>query len=343
MGTVERNGSHSLNFMKKLFLNKKFYIGAVFLCLALAAGLYSWKWKAEQPVYEYQAVKRGDLKVTLQQTGTVLPEHKLTVTPPIAGRVDSVDVEDGDMVEQGQVLAWISSTERAALIDAARSAGEKEYDYWKDIYKAAPLLAPLAGRIISTEVVPGQVVVAAQASFVMSDRLIVEANVDETDLYQIKNEQGVDITLDGFPEAKLKGKVHKIAYDSVTVNNVTTYKVEVYLDETPDYVRSGLTANVFFLLADVKNVVRVPADALVSGDSMWVAKEEGGKPELRKIETGLSNGRFVEIRSGLQEGEWVAKEKYALKAAKTGFSFMPKIKRPTAGSGSSTPGAGAPP
>jgi macrolide-specific efflux system membrane fusion protein len=281
--------------------------------------------------------------VTLQQTGTVLPEHKLTVTPPIAGRVDSVEVDDGEMVKQGQVLAWISSTERAALIDAARSAGGKEYDYWKDIYKAAPLLAPLDGRIISTEVVPGQVVVAAQASFVMSDRLIVEANVDETDLYQIKNDQAVDITLDGFPEAALKGKVHKIAYDSVTVNNVTTYKVEVYLDETPEYVRSGLTANVFFLLADVKNVMKVPADALASADTLWVAKEEGGTPELRKIETGLSNGRFVEVRSGLQEGEWVAKQKFSLKAAKSGFSFSPQFKRPAGtGSGSTIRGTGMP-
>lgn len=329
--------------MKNLLLNKKFIVSAVVLLLMAGAGLYSRKWKSEQPAYEYQTVERGDLKVTLQQTGTVLPEHKLTVTPPIAGRVDSVDVQDGDLVKQGQVLAWISSTERAALIDAARSAGEKEYNYWKDIYKAAPLLAPLDGRIISTEVVPGQVVVAAQASFVMSDRLIVEANVDETDLFQIKNEQGVDITLDGFPDAKLKGKVHKIAYDSVTVNNVTTYKVEVYLDETPDYVRSGLTANVFFLLADAKNVLRVPSDALVSGNTLWVAKEEGGKPELRIIQTGLGNGRFVEVRSGLIEGEWVAKQKYTLKAPKTGFSFMPQIKRSTSGSASPASGTGAPP
>jgi macrolide-specific efflux system membrane fusion protein len=153
----------------------------------------------------------------------------------------------------------------------------------------------------------------------------------------------VDITLDGFPEAALKGKVHKIAYDSVTVNNVTTYKVEVYLDETPEYVRSGLTANVFFLLADVKNVMKVAADALASADTLWVAKEEGGTPELRKIETGLSNGRFVEVRSGLQEGEWVAKQKFSLKAAKSGFSFSPQFKRPAGtGSGSTIRGTGMP-
>jgi len=323
--------------MKPFHINKM-YLAAGVLAAALGVGAYTtWKVKSSAPVYEYQQVGRGDLRVMLQQTGTVVPQHKLTVTPPIGGRVDSVEVDDGEMVKQGQILAWISSTERAALIDAARSAGEKEYNYWKDIYKAAPLLAPLDGRIISTQVVPGQVVVAAQSAFVMSDRLIVQANVDETDLYQIKKDQPVDVTLDGFPKARLNGKVDKIGYDAVTVNNVTTYKVDVVLDDTPDYVRSGLTANVFFKIAEVTGVVRIPSDALVSGDTVWIAKVNGGKPELKKIETGLGNGRFVEVKSGLNEGEWLAKPKFQLKSAQTGFSFTPQFKRNKTGSAGGKP------
>lgn len=319
--------------MKKIILNKSWLAAGLLVAVLAAAAVTAWKMKSSAPVYEYQQVERGDLRVTLQQTGTVVPEHKLTVTPPIGGRVDSVEVDDGDMVKQGQVLAWISSTERAALIDAARSAGEKEYNYWKDIYKAAPLLAPLDGRIISTQVVPGQVVVAAQSAFVMSDRLIVQASVDETDLFQIKKDQRVEVTLDGFPKARLKGRVNKIGYDAVTVNNVTTYKVEVELDETPDFVRSGLTSNVFFLIAEAGKVVRIPVDALVSQDSVWVARANGAKPELKKIETGLGNGRFVEVKSGLAEGDWLAKPRFQLKTAPTGFSFTPQFKRPQTGSG----------
>jgi len=87
-------------------------------------------------------------------------------------------VANGAAVKQGQVLAWISSTARASLMDAARAAGGKEVDYWNDIYKPAPLVAPLDGHIISTAVVPGQVVIAAQTVFSMSDHLIVQASVD---------------------------------------------------------------------------------------------------------------------------------------------------------------------
>lgn len=321
--------------MKKFIFNKTWLVAVVLVAVLAAAAVTAWKMKSSAPVYEYQQVERGDLRVTLQQTGTVVPEHKLTVTPPIGGRVDSVEVDDGDMVKQGQVLAWISSTERAALIDAARSAGEKEYNYWKDIYKAAPLLAPLDGRIISTQVVPGQVVVAAQSAFVMSDRLVVQASVDETDLYQIKGGLRAEITLDGFPEARLSGKVSKIGYDAVTVNNVTTYKVQVELGAIPDYVRSGLTANVFFLTAQASNIIRIPADSLVGGDRVWVAGEQGGKPELRKIQTGMNNGQFVEVTSGLAEGEWLASPKFELKEKKIGFSFAPKIKKDIATGGGS--------
>jgi macrolide-specific efflux system membrane fusion protein len=295
---------------------------------ALAAAAWFWSQReAEKPAYDYVEASRGAIQVTLQQSGTVVAEHRLNVTPPIGGRVDSVEVEDGDLVKQGQTLAWISSTERAALIDAARASGEKEYEYWKGIYKPAPLLAPLDGRIISTAVVPGQAVESAQAVFVMSDRLIVEADVDETDLYQIKLGQKVDITLDGFPQARLSGKVYKIAYDSETVNNVTTYKVEILPDQTPDYVRSGLTANVFFLIAEAADAVLVPSDAVTGGRRILVATRAGAAPDAREVETGLDNGRFVEIRSGLREGEWVAKPKFTLQEAKAGFSFMPRFNR----------------
>ena len=223
-------------------------------------------WMPTQPAaYDYLKVERGPLRVTLRESAVVEPEHRLTVTPPIPGRIDTINVANGVAVKQGQVLAWISSTDRAALMDAARAAGGKEVKFWEDIYKPAPLIAPLDGHIISTAVVPGQVVVTAQTVFTMSDHLIVQANVDETDLDQVWLGQKVDITFDSFPDAQLTGKVHEIAYDATTVNNVTTYIVNIYLDSTPDYIRSGISANVFLAISDDKNVLRIPTDAITSG------------------------------------------------------------------------------
>jgi macrolide-specific efflux system membrane fusion protein len=316
-------------------MKKKTYFNTTYLILAAVLlaviGLAAWEaaqWYADRPTYEYLKVERGPLRVTLRETATVQPEHRLTVTPPIPGRIDTINVANGVAVKQGQVLAWISSTDRAALMDAARAAGGKEVAFWEDIYKPAPLIAPLDGHIISTAVVPGQVVVTAETVFTMSDHLIVQASVDETDLNQVWLGQPVDITFDSFPDAQLTGKVHEIAFDATTVNNVTTYTVNIFLDSTPDYIRSGISANVFLVISDRKKVLRIPTDAISPEGDVLLVQEPDQPPVEQKIKVGLSDGAWTEVLSGLKEGDWIARRTFAIQAAqKGGFSFLPDESR----------------
>jgi macrolide-specific efflux system membrane fusion protein len=315
--------------MKRKPLNWKHYTlaGLVLVGIALAIW-YAMGGSDAGPTYEYLKVEKGPLRVTLRESAIIGPEHRLNVTPPIPGRIDSVNVDNGVAVKQGQVLAWISSTDRAALMDSARAAGGKEVEFWKDVYKPAPLIAPLDGHIISTSVVPGQVVVAAETVFTMSDHLIVQANVDETDLSQVWLGQKVDITMDSFPDAKLTGKVHEIAYDSTTVNNVTTYLVNIFLDTTPDFVRSGVSANVFLLLSDRKNVLRIPTDAITPEGEVLVIQEKDQAPVPVKIKRGATDGTWTEVLSGVTEGDWIARRTFVVQKAKSGFSFVGKVMRP---------------
>jgi len=307
---------------RKGYLNWKFFTVVIGMVVVLGGiGWWMFQSNADKTVYEYLKVERGPLRVTLRESAVVQPEHRLNVTPPIPGRIDSVNVSNGVTVKQGQVLAWISSTDRAALIDAARAAGGKEYDFWKDIYKAAPLVAPLDGRIISTAVVPGQVVVAAQTVFTMSDHLIVQANVDETDLNHVWIGQMAEITLDSFPDSHLTGTVHDIAYDATTVNNVTTYLVNIFLDSTPDFVRSGISTNVFLLISDRQNVLQIPTDAITPEGEVLVAQGPGKPLVAQKVVVGLSDGTSTEVVSGLNESDWIARRTFAIQKVSKGFSF----------------------
>jgi macrolide-specific efflux system membrane fusion protein len=314
---------------RKSPLNWKYLTLAAFLLAAL--GLTAWivlRSYADQPAYDYLKVARGPLRVTLRESAVIQPEHRLTVTPPIPGRIDAINVANGVAVKKGQVLAWISSTDRAALMDAARAAGGKEIKFWEDIYKPAPLIAPLDGHIISTAVVPGQVVVTAQTVFTMSDHLIVQASMDETDLNHVWLGQSVDITFDSFPDMHLTGKVHEIAFDATTVNNVTTYTVNIYLDSTPAAVRSGLSANVFLLISNRKDVLRIPTDAITPEGNVLLVQEQGQAPVLQKINVGMSDGTWTEVLSGLNEGDWIARRVFAIQEAqKGGFSFLPPSRK----------------
>jgi macrolide-specific efflux system membrane fusion protein len=303
------------------------YLIVAIIVVAGCVGIYlGLKWHAGQPVYDYLQADRGEMNVTLRESGVIEPEHRLNITPPISGRVDTLEVFNGAEVKQGQVLALMSSTDRAALIDAARAThdGGKEYKFWEKVYKPAPLLAPLDGRIIAIDVVPGEVVVAAQAIFVMSDHLIAQANVDETDLEHIWVGQTCDISLEGFPDAALTGKVNQIAYDATTVNNVTTYLVNIFLDSTPKFVVSGLSANIFFHVSDRKKVLRIPTDAVTPDGQVLAVMGPDAPLELRTIQTGATDGSYTEVLSGLHEGDWIARQRFAMqKVDNSGFSFMP--------------------
>ncbi len=279
----------------------------VLVGLGGGAALYWNAGQKTQPVYREVIASRGNLEVTILSTGVVQPKNRLEIKPPIAGRADEVLVEEGQEVKKGQILAWMSSTERAALIDAARAKGPDEVKRWEDIYRATPVLAPIGGTVILRNIEPGQTFTSNDAVFVMSDLLTVKAQVDETDIAQIKLRQPAHIVLDAYPDRPFSGHVDQIAYDAKTVNNVTTYEVDVLPEKTPPFMRSGMTANVSFVAASRQDVLLVPTDALKSRDGhlyvLLPPAKPSGKPTEREIQTGLSDGKYTEILGGMTEGE----------------------------------------
>ncbi len=279
------------------------------LVLAAGAGWFALKPGSSGPKpaeWKEAKVGRGDLRLTVQATALVQPQNRLEIKPPIAGRVEEVLAREGDEVKKGQILAWVSSIERAALLDAARAKGEESLKHWEEIYKPAPLTAPLDGTIIDRRVEPGQTLTSEDAVFVLSDRLIVLAQVDETDIGSVRLGQPVSVTLDAYPDEEIEAKVDHIAFEAKTVNNVTIYEVDVLPARVPEVMRSGMTSNVSFVTEERVGVLTVPSEAVnrERGKSS-VMTGRPSKPEEKQVETGLSDGKMTEVISGLSEGETV--------------------------------------
>jgi macrolide-specific efflux system membrane fusion protein len=272
--------------------------------------------KGDLQIVRTAQVVRGDLSVTVSSTGTVQPYNRVEVKAPIAGRIEEVLVREGDEVKKGQVLARMSSVERAALLDAARSRGDEVVKRWEEAYLPAPLLAPLDGTIIVRSVEPGQTVTTADPVVVLSDRLIVQALVDETDLAFIRLAQPVEITLDAYRDELVPGTVDHIAFESTLENNVNVYAIDVAPEALSESFRSGMTANVTFIVKDCKNVLTVPSEAVVawpknipnpSGAVFAVYKKVfGGKLEPVAVKMGETDGVRTEITDGLKEGAEIA-------------------------------------
>lgn len=289
---------------------RTYWISAAALLVLIAVAAYAYVQRRETaPTYRELPVERGDIAVTILSTGTVQPENRLEIKPPIVGRVEQVLVAEGQRVAKGQILAWMSSSERAALIDAARAQGPAELKRWEELYRPTPIMAPIAGTIIQRNVESGQTFSATDAVFVMSDRLTVKAQVDETDIAQIRLKQTATIVLDAYPDQSVPAQVDQIAYDAKTVNNVTTYIVDVLPRTTPSFMRSGMTANVTFEVATRNNVLTLANDAIkmIGDNERAVLLKTAGdaKPSLRKIQVGITDGKRSEIIAGLSEGDVV--------------------------------------
>lgn len=250
---------------------------------------------------------RGNLVASIPSTGVVTPRNRLEIKPPVAGRIEQVLVEEGNRVKKGQVLAWISSSDRAALLDAARAQGAEQVKYWEDVYKPAPIIAPIDGFIILRNVEPGQTFSVSDAVLVMADKLIVKAQVDETDIGKISVGQKATIVLDAYPDKTTDAAVESIEYESQVINNVTVYVVNVLPNEVPNYFRSGMSATVNFTSEKRENVLLLPVRAVKkSGNQSYVFMNGKDKPiSPVQVTTGLENNDSVEIVSGVAEGNEV--------------------------------------
>lgn len=272
----------------------------------------------------------GTIRETVTTTAVVEPQNRLELKSSVPGRVEQILVREGQLVRKGQVLAHLSSTERAALLDAATLKGSGETDYWKRVYRETALIAPIDGQVIVRKVEPGQTVTTNDVVLVLSDRLIVDAEVDETDIGGITVGQRAKISLDAYPDTQIGGRVDHINYESELVNNVNIYHVEIVPDSIPGIFRSGMTSSVEIEVAAHAQARLLPSSVIsTSGGkaSVMVMDPVAGKPKRIVVSTGLQDGTNTEILSGLSPRQpvLVRDTTYAPPKKKSGTNpFLPK-------------------
>jgi hypothetical protein len=138
------------------------------------------------------------------------------------------------------------------------------------------------------------------------DPLLATVNVDETDISVIRLSMPVRLTADALPDVVVSGRVDQIAAQAQVVQNVTQFAVTVTLLAPPPAMRLGMTVNAEFVRARAANVLVVPQEAVKVGNSASVTVVgPGGTLQTRAVQTGVSDGRQVEITNGLTEGEVV--------------------------------------
>lgn len=139
----------------------------------------------------------------------------------------------------------------------------------------------------------------------------VDAKVHETVVDKVEVGQEAAITVDAFPDMRLKGQVSKVAIlpdaQSRWLNpDLKVYSTGVTIDEVVDSLKPGMSAKVEIIVARLEDVLSVPIQAVSMREGREVCYVVHSREvEVRPVEIGISNDKFVEIKGGLEEGEKV--------------------------------------
>lgn len=183
-------------------------------------------------------------------------------------------------------------------------------DYAKVQLDYTRIFAPIDGAIASVSTQEGETVAAmftAPTFLTIIDlkRLEVRAYVDETDISKVKEGQKTEFTVDTYPNIIFDGIVRAIYPKAELIDNVVNYVVIIDISDSKGKIlRPEMTTTVNILSESLENVITVPNKTIVhknGDDFVYILKN--GKPEERKVTTGVKNKMLTQIISGLAKNE----------------------------------------
>ena len=260
--------------------------------------------------------------ITCNDSGKFKYITEKTITAKGNGTVAAVLVREGNRINAGDgILTLTSDTvnstidSNALAVEESRISKEKALSQLDDY----TITAPISGTVVTKTIKTGDKLDNTTASKEMAviydlSSLKFDLNVDELDINKLELGQEVSITADALDGKSYTGSITNISINGTSTNGVTTYPVTVEITDFDDDLLPGMNVDAEIVVGEVKNTLAVPAGAVNRGDIVYVkgdkTEENDSAPEGYKsvaVTTGLYNDDYIEILSGLQEGDavWV--------------------------------------
>jgi len=286
---------------------KKIWILILVVVLAIGGGGAFWyftrdKSSDNQTMIPTTTVQKGTISTDVSGSGSLEPtvDKDVTIDADDASKtVYSVSVAKNDKVEKGDKLLTFTD--------------------------GTTLVAPKSGTVTSFTVYAGDRVNAGQtvAHLKSYDDLSTVLSIDELDIPKIKTGQSVSVVVAAYPKKTFSGKVTSIAKEGSDTNGTSSFDVTVHLSKSTG-LKPGMTTTANIVLEKKTNVLYLPSGAVhQSGDGYYVylsssnsnSSGEDASGRFSNVETtrgkqqtvtvGIHNDQYIEIKSGLQEGQTV--------------------------------------
>lgn len=288
--------------------------------------------KKVQPVTLAQ-VTTEDVDQLYEYTAVVQAEATNNIAPTIAGRIEAIYVEVGDMVKKGQKLVSMDATNEANLktqldnmetsfrrIDELYKAGgisKSDWDAQKaqlDVLRSnyqntitnTTLTSPLNGVVTlrnydSGDIYAGNPILQVQQ--ITPVKILI--NVSESQYKQVKLGMTANVKIEVFEDEDFTGKV-TLLYPTIDTRT-HTFPVEITLANANAKIRPGMYAHVTMNYGTAHHVV-IPDQCIIkqqgSGDR-YVCVYQDGKVFYQKVTLGRRMGDRYEVISGVEDGAFV--------------------------------------
>lgn len=261
-------------------------------------------------------------------------QREETVVTTASGTVSELCVKEGSTVRQDDVLLRITGKDldkqAQNAADNLRSAELRMSSAERNISHYT-IDAPISGTIVDKKVKAGDKFsandTAMQNLCTIYDMSYLEMklNVDELKIRSLEVGQEVDITADAVPGETYKGVISSVLVAGTTANGSTSYPVTVRIDDMGELL-PGMNATAKITTASVKNVLALPNAALVRGSYVLVTRDSPSAANAEtsmtapdgyvyvKVTTGISDDDYIEVKSGLQEGDTIAYDNSSVSA-----------------------------
>ncbi len=173
-----------------------------------------------------------------------------------------------------------------------------------DVSKAV-LTSPIDGVVAQLNYASGDIIVddtKTVATIINNDTLYIEVNVEEADVSKLSVGQKAYATFSSLDDLKLEGQVSFISLTSQTSNGIVTYLVRVIFSKGENQIREGMTAALSFVSSEIDDVLVVPVNAVRNVNSK-PSVELAATGVWTPVTTGFTDGKYVEVTSGLNEGD----------------------------------------
>lgn len=236
-----------------------------------------------------------------------------------------VFVSTNEFVEEGDLLVRIAGSDVTQIIQQEVDAISNAYDEINSIYKKIDKVSELTGKMMVTAPTDGMVAYVnyRQGDQIMADEnsdqwalmlmdvyntdeMFIYTTVSDLDVMYVAQDAPVTVTVDALPGETFQGKVMRLDSYTDYGTGKTIYNVQIQV-EGREGLRPGMNTNCFVDSGESLDTLLVPIEAVFEEDGKQKVEILTGENqvEIVEIETGLMNDMYVEVLSGLEEGQLV--------------------------------------